>query len=210
VSTISWDDARGFLEDGDGSDSKENFKDSKEDSGAGSDSNAKPAQRRDASRDPLLGLDFQRKIERDAAVMGGGGLVVPVQTVPDFLAGVLSTETELPKSSYRLGVKPGRLDLLYPPAITAAIKESLLVFDQQMPGYAGPHALLHAPEARTSSPVRVVRNKNDGQSVTAAGLFPAGEGAGYAGGIVSAAVDGMLAADFVVRQMNEALFLEER
>ena len=78
------------------------------------------------------------------------------------------------------------------------------------PGYAGPHALLHAPEARTSSPVRVVRNKNDGQSVTAAGLFPAGEGAGYAGGIVSAAVDGMLAADFVVRQMNEALFLEER
>jgi uncharacterized FAD-dependent dehydrogenase len=85
-----------------------------------------------------------------------------------------------------------------------------LVFDQQMPGYAGPHALLHAPEARTSSPVRVVRNKNDGQSVTAAGLFPAGEGAGYAGGIVSAAVDGMLAADFVVRQMNEALFLEER
>lgn len=157
------------------------------------------------SRAPLVGLDFQREIERAAAAMGGGDLVVPVQTAPDFLAGRLSDVASLPKSSYRLGVRPARLDLLYPEAITNAVRESLLAFDAQMPGYAGPEALLHAPEARTSSPVRVVRDGRDGQSVTAAGLFPAGEGAGYAGGIVSAAVDGIQAADKVVEARAEAM-----
>ena len=148
-------------------------------------------------REPLAGLDFQRHIERQAAIMGGGHLVAPVQTAPDFIAGRLSREEDLPPSSYRLGVKPARLDLLYPPKITEAVRESLLAFDAQIPGYAGPTALLHAPEARTSSPVRVVRSKADGMSTTAIGLFPAGEGAGYAGGIVSAAVDGLAAADAV-------------
>ena len=157
------------------------------------------------SRAPLVGLDFQREIERAAAAMGGGDLVVPVQTAPDFLAGRLSDVASLPKSSYRLGVRPARLDLLYPEAITDAVRESLRAFDAQMPGYAGPEALLHAPEARTSSPVRVVRDGRDGQSVTAAGLFPAGEGAGYAGGIVSAAVDGIQAADKVVEARAEAM-----
>ena len=154
------------------------------------------------ARAPLLGLDFQRKIERAAAAMGGGDLVVPVQTAPDFLAGRLSDVSSLPASSYRLGVKPARLDLLYPRAITEAVKESLRAFEAQMPGYAGPSALLHAPEARTSSPVRVARAAEDGQSVTAAGLFPAGEGAGYAGGIVSAAVDGIQAADRVLEALE--------
>ena len=154
------------------------------------------------SRAPLVGLDFQREIERAAAAMGGGDLVVPVQTAPDFLAGRLSDVASLPKSSYRLGVRPARLDLLYPEAITDAVRESLRAFDAQMPGYAGPEALLHAPEARTSSPVRVVRDGRDGQSVTAAGLFPAGEGAGYAGGIVSAAVDGIQAADRVLEALE--------
>ena len=148
-------------------------------------------------REPLAGLDFQRHIERQAAIMGGGHLVAPVQTAPDFIAGRLTREEDLPPSSYRLGVKPARLDLLYPPRITEAVRESLLAFDAQIPGYAGPTALLHAPEARTSSPVRVTRSKTDGMSTTAAGLFPAGEGAGYAGGIVSAAVDGLAAADAV-------------
>ena len=148
-------------------------------------------------REPLAGLDFQRHIERQAAIMGGGNLVAPVQTAPDFIAGRLTREEDLPPSSYRLGVKPARLDLLYPPRITEAVRESLLAFDAQIPGYAGPTALLHAPEARTSSPVRVARSKTDGMSTTAAGLFPAGEGAGYAGGIVSAAVDGLAAADAV-------------
>lgn len=148
-------------------------------------------------REALAGLDFQRHIERKAAEMGGGDLVVPVQTAPDFIAGRESDPASLPASSYRLGVRSARLDLLYPPEVTAAVRESLVAFDAQLPGYAGPLALLHAPEARTSSPVRVVRSKEDMQSETAAGLFPIGEGAGYAGGIVSAAVDGLLAAEAV-------------
>ena len=133
-------------------------------------------------REALVGLDFQRHVERAAAAMGGGDLVVPVQTAPDFLAGRASDATTLPRSSYRLGVKPARLDRLYPRAITEARSAALLAFDEQMPGFAGPEALLHAPEARTSSPVRVERDKNDRQSTVASGLFPAGEGAGYAGG----------------------------
>ena len=130
-------------------------------------------------------------------------LAVPVQTAPDFIAGRESDVDSLPKSSYRLGVRPARLDLLYPPEVTAAVRESLIAFDAQLPGYAGPQALLHAPEARTSSPVRVERAKDDMQSVTAAGLYPVGEGAGYAGGIVSAAVDGLLAAVAVQEALEE-------
>ena len=159
-------------------------------------------------REALVGLDFQRHVERAAAAMGGGDLVVPVQTAPDFLAGRASDATSLPRSSYRLGVKPARLDRLYPRAITEAVKAALLAFDEQMPGFAGPEALLHAPEARTSSPVRVERDKNDRQSTVASGLFPAGEGAGYAGGIVSAAVDGLLAADEVVKYVEAEASLE--
>jgi uncharacterized FAD-dependent dehydrogenase len=75
--------------------------------------------------------------------------------------------------------------------VTETVREALLAFDEKMPGYAGARALLHAPEARTSSPVRIVRSKVDMQSESARGLFPVGEGAGYAGGIVSAAVDGL-------------------
>lgn len=145
-------------------------------------------------REALAGLDFQRHIEREASRMGGGDLTVPVQTAPDFIEGRESDPATLPTSSYRLGVVPARLDLLYPPAVTEAVRESLLAFDGKMPGFAGPTALLHAPEARTSSPVRVVRSPEDYQSATAAGFFPVGEGAGYAGGIVSAAVDGLCAA----------------
>ena len=159
-------------------------------------------------REALVGLDFQRHVERAAAAMGGGDLVVPVQTAPDFLAGRASDATSLPRSSYRLGVKPARLDRLYPRAITEAVKAALLAFDEQMPGFAGPEALLHAPEARTSSPVRVERDKNDRQSTVASGLFPAGEGAGYAGGIVSAAVDGLLAADEVVKYVEAEASVE--
>jgi uncharacterized FAD-dependent dehydrogenase len=196
VSSISFADAREFV-DADRRDARE------------TPTGATETKTNDASpeillrdRSALVGVDFQRLIERKAAVMGGGDLVVPVQTVPDFLEGRLSDASSLPRSSYRLGVRPARLDLLYPEHITRAFKESLLAFDAQMPGYAGKDALLHAPETRTSSPVRVVRDAEDGQSVTAFGFFPAGEGAGYAGGIISAAVDGIKAADAVMRQLQ--------
>ena len=148
--------------------------------------------------EPLCGVSFQRHIEREAAIMGGGKLVVPVQTAEDFLNETISKVETLPSTSYRLGVRPAPLHELYPPAVTAAIRESLARFDRQLPGFAGPQALIHAPEARTSSPVRIDRDKTTMQSVSMDGLYPTGEGAGYAGGIVSAAVDGLAAADSVL------------
>lgn len=152
--------------------------------------------------EPLCGVSFQRHIEREAAIMGGGKLVVPVQTAEDFLSETISKVETLPSTSYRLGVRPAPLHELYPPAVTAAIRESLARFDRQLPGFAGPQALIHAPEARTSSPVRIDRDKTTMQSVSMDGLYPTGEGAGYAGGIVSAAVDGLAAADSVLAALG--------
>jgi len=146
----------------------------------------------------LSGILFQREIERKAAVLGGGDLIVPVQTAHDFLLGVVSDEKSLPSSSYRLGIKSADLTTLYPKHLTETIQFALRRFDKQMPGYAGKEALIHAPETRTSSPVRIVRNSESLESENTKNLFPIGEGAGYAGGIVSAAVDGMCASKKVL------------
>jgi len=153
----------------------------------------------DDGYEPLCGVAFQRHIEREAAVMGGGDLVVPVQIAEDFLSERVSDAAALPSSSYRLGVTPAPLHQLYPPEVTATIRESLVRFDKQLPGFSGPRALIHAPEARTSSPVRIDRDKETMCSVSMVGLYPTGEGAGYAGGIVSAACDGLAAAEAILR-----------
>ena len=125
---------------------------------------------------------------REAARRGGGSFVAPVQRAMDFMAGTPS-HGQLPTSSYRLGVKAAPLHDLYPPHITAAFRQALLRFDRQMPGFLGQEALLHAAETRTSAPVRVERDASL-QSPSHRGLYPCGEGAGHAGGIMSAAVDG--------------------
>lgn len=158
--------------------------------------------------EPLCGFAFQRHIEREAAIMGGGKLVVPVQTAEDFLNETISNEATLPSSSYRLGVKPAPLHKLYPREVTLAIRESLFRFNKQLPGFAGPQALIHAPEARTSSPVRVDRDPETLVSVSMEGLYPIGEGAGYAGGIVSAAVDGLAAADALLARTGRRVPLK--
>jgi uncharacterized FAD-dependent dehydrogenase len=144
----------------------------------------------------LAGIFFQREMERRAAKLGGGDLCVPVQTLTDFMAGVPSTIT--PPSSYRLQVKPAACHEIYPTAITTALRDALNYFDKVMPGYLCSEGLLHAVETRTSSPVRVCRNDTTLEAEGVQGLFPAGEGAGFAGGIVSAAVDGMVVADAVI------------
>jgi uncharacterized FAD-dependent dehydrogenase len=145
----------------------------------------------------LAGLAFQRDMERRAAIMGGGNLTVPVQRVTDFLHAVPSTSA--PPSSYRLAVRPSGLHELYPPAITAALSDALSHhFERQLPGYVCDEALLHGVETRTSSPLRIARDPVTGQAVGVSGLFPAGEGAGFAGGIVSAAVDGRWTARAVI------------
>ncbi|OAE26625.1 hypothetical protein AXG93_4542s1460 [Marchantia polymorpha subsp. ruderalis] len=139
---------------------------------------------------PLAGVAFQRAIEQEAARRGGGDFVAPVQTVTDFLDDRLS-ENELPSSSYRLGVKSACLHDILPSNLITSLKSALLVFEKQLPGFIDKRALLHGVETRTSAPVRIERDLETFESISLPGLYPIGEGAGHAGGIVSAAVDGM-------------------
>jgi uncharacterized FAD-dependent dehydrogenase len=145
----------------------------------------------------LAGIAFQQDMERRAAKMGGGNLVVPVQRVTDFIQETSSISA--PPSSYRLGVKPSPVHEIYCKPIINALKHALVNhFDRQMPGFVCEEALLHAVETRTSSPLRISRDPESMQAVGMHRLFPSGEGAGFAGGIVSAAVDGMLVAEAVI------------
>ena len=143
----------------------------------------------------LAGIEFQRQIEEAAFLAGGGGFIAPAQRVSSFLRGKL--DASLPAASYRPGCVPARLDELLPAWIIEEIKNALPHFNRKMAGFVGDEALLLGVESRTSSPVRVLRG-DDYQSVSVRGLFPAGEGAGYAGGIVSSAVDGVRVADAII------------
>jgi hypothetical protein len=145
---------------------------------------------------PLAGIDFQRHWERRAFELGGGTYEAPGQLVGDFLAGRPSTEFGSVLPSYRPGVRLGDLSTSLPEYAIEAIREALPAFDKSIPGFAMEDALLTAVETRTSSPIRIPR-KEDFQSLDTEGLYPAGEGAGYAGGILSAAVDGIKVAEAV-------------
>ncbi|XP_019417180.1 PREDICTED: uncharacterized protein LOC109328253 isoform X2 [Lupinus angustifolius] len=149
---------------------------------------------------PLAGVEFQREFERRAAIMGGGNFTVPVQTATDFLENKLLTS--VPPSSYRLGVKAANLHQLFPIHITEALQHSLLSFDKELPGFISNEALLHGVETRTSSPIQIPRDVDSYESTSLKGLYPVGEGAGYAGGIISAAVDGMHAGFAVAKRFG--------
>ena len=148
----------------------------------------------------LAGLAFQRDMERRAAVLGGGNFTVPVQRLTDFVAGRPSVSA--PSSSYRLGVQPAACHEIYPPPLVRALRDALGRFERQMPGFVSPLGLLHGVETRTSSPIRIPRHSVSLQAVGVEGLFPSGEGAGYAGGIVSAAVDGLAVAEAILDKLN--------
>jgi uncharacterized protein len=148
---------------------------------------------------PLAGVAFQRKWESLAFEAGGGTYQAPGQLVGDFLAGRPSTEFGEVTPSYKPGVHLTDLAKCLPPFAIEAMREALPVFGRQIPGYDHPDVVLTGVETRTSSPVRITRGK-DFQSLNTAGLFPAGEGAGYAGGILSAAVDGIKVAEAVAAQ----------
>lgn len=150
---------------------------------------------------PLAGVEFQRAFERRAAEMGGGNFVVPVQKVTDFMDDKLSG-TDVPPSSYRLGVKAANLHHLFPIQITKALQHSISMFEKELPGFISSNALLHGVETRTSSPVQIPRNAETYESTSLGGLYPVGEGAGYAGGIVSAAVDGMNAGFALAKRLG--------
>ncbi|KUR71277.1 hypothetical protein AQZ52_11495 [Novosphingobium fuchskuhlense] len=149
---------------------------------------------RDYPGGPLAGVAFQRKWEELAFVAGGSTYRAPGQKLGDFLAGRPSTGFGEITPSYQPGVTPTDLSQCLPDFAIAAMREALPVFGRQMPGYDHPDVVLTGVETRTSSPVRITRG-SDLQSLNTPGLYPAGEGAGYAGGILSAAVDGIRVAE---------------
>ena len=150
---------------------------------------------------PLAGIDFQRHWEARAFAAGGRSYAAPVQRVADFLAGRASTALGAVIPSYRPGVTPTDLAACLPDYATAAIREALPHFARQIAGFAMDDAVLTGVETRTSAPIRIGR-RADGQSLSLRGLYPAGEGAGYAGGILSAGIDGIRAAEAVARGMD--------
>ncbi len=158
------------------------------------------APERDYPGDPLAGLAFQRHWESQAFVAGGSNYKAPAQRVGDFLAGRASESLGSVVPSYRPGVSPTDLARCLPDFAIEAMREAIPVFGKQIPGYDHPDVVMTGVETRTSSPVRFTRGE-DYQSLTVKGLFPAGEGAGYAGGILSAAVDGIKVAEAVAASM---------
>ena len=149
-----------------------------------------------AAAGPLAGIEFQRDIERAAARAGGGALRLPAQRLVDFLESRRSTS--IGDSSYRPGLQPADLSEVLPPFVVAALRDGLREIGGRLPPFLHAAAVLVAPETRTSAPVRIVRDPITLQSPSLPGLYPAGEGAGYAGGIVSAALDGARIADRIV------------
>jgi len=158
---------------------------------------------RDYPGDPLAGVAFQRKWESLAFEAGGGDYSAPGQRVGDFLAGRASDALGDVAPSYKPGVRLTDLALCLPPFAVEAIREALPVFGRQIAGYDHPDAILTGVETRTSSPVRITRGA-DFQSLNTRALFPAGEGAGYAGGILSAAIDGIKVAEAVAKSITGA------
>lgn len=151
----------------------------------------------DNSGSPLAGIALQRHLESLAFELGGGTYDAPGQLIGDFLAGKASTALRDVMPSYKPGVLLTDLSPALPDYAVEAIREAMPAFDRKIKGFARPDAIFTGVETRTSSPVRIRRNDEDLQSLNTRGLFPAGEGAGYAGGILSAGVDGIRVAEAV-------------
>ena len=147
--------------------------------------------------DPLAGVRFQRRWEHAAFEAGGGDYRAPAQRVGDFLARRPSDGPGGVTPSYRPGVKWGSLDGCLPAFVTQAMREALPLLDGKLKGFAHPDAVLTGVETRSSSPVRIERDANCVSNIV--GLYPCGEGAGYAGGIMSAAVDGIRCAEAIIK-----------
>ena len=148
---------------------------------------------------PLAGVALQRSAETKAALLGGGGFRAPAQNVADFMTGKRSGE--LRKTTYRPGIQSEDLSTLYPAFVIEALREALPAFERRMPGFISNEALLIGVETRTSAPIRMPRGE-DFRSSWVSNLYPIGEGAGYAGGIVSAAVDGIRAATQIACELS--------
>ena len=145
----------------------------------------------------LAGLELQERLERRFFEAGGGDYTAPAQRADDFLAGRVTRRPR--RSSYTFGEAAVRIDALLPEALRDALRRALLRFDRQIPGFAGPEGLLVGIESRSSGPVRLTRDAQSGVALGFDNLYPIGEGAGYAGGIMSAAIDGARAAQRYLR-----------
>ncbi len=150
--------------------------------------------------DPLVCLNFQRSIEQKCWEAAGSTQQVPAQRMKDFIEGKKSLD--FPKTSYQPGIVSVDLNTIFPPFIAKRLKSALVDFGKKMNGYLTNEAVLHAPESRTSSPIQIPRDKETLMHVDVKGLYPCAEGAGYAGGIVSAAIDGMACVDAIARRIN--------
>ena len=149
----------------------------------------------------LAGIEFQRRLEETAFKLGGENYDAPVQLVGDFLAGRKSGEHGAVEPSYKPGVKYCDLSEALPDYAVTAIREALPAFERKIKGFSMNEATLTAVETRTSSPIQITRDKETLQSLNAKGLYPAGEGAGYAGGILSAGIDGIKVAEAMALSM---------
>ena len=154
--------------------------------------------------DPLAGMHFQREIERKAYLAGGGGYKAPVTAVGDFLDGKLTVSLGRVKPSYAIGYTFAKPEDYLPDFVCDTLRLGIKEMGKKIGGFDDPEAILTAVESRSSSPVRINRGE-DLQSITLAGLYPCGEGAGYAGGIVSAAADGMKCAEAVCRELGAVM-----
>ncbi len=148
---------------------------------------------------PLTGMHFQEEIEKKAFLAGGGTFAAPVCTVRDFLAGATPESLGSVEPSYRPGVYLASPDVYLPQFVTETLRLGIPQMDRKIHGFAMPDAVLTGVESRSSSPVRIVRRVENCESVSLQGLFPCGEGAGYAGGITSAAVDGLRCAECIAQ-----------
>ena len=153
------------------------------------------------SEHPLSGFELQRTMEHKAFELGGRDYSAPCQLVGDFLNNAPSKKLGFVRPSFTTGVVPGDIRRVLPKKVTETMASAIVQMDKKLSGFALPQAVLTAPESRSSSPVRIVRDDIFQSNIR--GLYPCGEGAGYAGGIVSAAVDGLRSAHAVLLDESE-------
>jgi uncharacterized FAD-dependent dehydrogenase len=149
---------------------------------------------------PFVCLDFQKSVEKACWEAAGKTQRVPAQCMKDFVEGKISKT--FPRSSYQPGIVSVNLDTVLPDFVAERLRKAFIEFGRKMPGYLTNDAVLHAPESRTSSPVQIPRNKENLMHPEVSGLFPCAEGAGYAGGIISAAIDGMKCMDEAIKHLG--------
>lgn len=152
------------------------------------------------SSHPLAGMNFQRELEQKAFILGGNNYCAPVQLVKDFINNVSSIYLGDVSPSYVIGNKLVNLNELFPQNIAFALKEAIISLDNKLHGFALDDAVLTGVETRTSSPIRINRDSETLESINVKGLYPTGEGAGYSGGIMSSAMDGIKVAEKIINK----------